>query len=56
MRHEGIGGVGAFLTSALDGGEWFSCPTHLTPGKERQYKINSRLDGPRAAVDILEKR
>jgi hypothetical protein len=41
MRHEVTGGEGAFLTSALDG-----CPTHLTPGKEPQYQISSRLGGP----------
>jgi len=49
MCVEGIGRVGAFLTSALDGGEWLtSCPTHLTPGKEHQYQISSRLGGPQS--------
>jgi len=49
MRHEGIGGVEAFLTTALGGGEWLtSCCTHLTPGKEPQYQISSRLGGPQS--------
>jgi len=49
MCHESIGGVEAFLTKALDGGEWLtSCCTHLNPGKEPQYHISSRLGGPQS--------
>jgi hypothetical protein len=44
-----LGGVEAFLTSALDGGKWLtSFPTHLTPGKGPHYQISSRLGGPQS--------
>jgi hypothetical protein len=54
-RHEDIWGSGyilvapPFLTLALDGGEWSaSCPGRFTLGKESQYPLDRRLDGPQS--------
>jgi hypothetical protein len=36
-----------FLTSALDTGQWLtSRPDRFAPGKEPQYPLNWRLNGP----------
>ena len=39
------------------GGEWLtSRPGRSYPRNEQQYPLNSRLEGPTAGVDVLEKR
>jgi len=41
----------------LDGGEWSTtCPGHFTHVSEPQHPLNSKLQGPRAGLDILKKR
>jgi hypothetical protein len=36
----------AFLTSAIDGGEWSaSCPSHFTPEKIPWYSLDGKLGG-----------
>jgi hypothetical protein len=39
-----------------DGGEWSTtCPGRFTNVEEPQYTLNSKLQGPRAGLDILKK-
>jgi hypothetical protein len=38
-----------FLTSILDGGDWWaSCPGYFTPSKEPLYPLDKRLGGPQS--------
>ena len=47
----------SFITSALDGGEWStSSPGRFTPGERNLCTLNRSLSGPRAGLDVLEKR
>jgi hypothetical protein len=40
-----------------DGGEWSTtCPGRFTHAEKPQYTLNSKLQGPRAGLDILKKR
>jgi len=44
-----------FLTSALDRGEWSALhPSPFIPSKKSQ--LNRRLVGPRAGLDVMDKR
>jgi len=58
-RHNGGAEVQlhSFLTLATKWRRWLtSCPGHFTPREESPYPLNKSLGGPRARLEISEKR